>query len=502
MIDNNLNKRKVGIGMRNVKNRLVATVLASILIIICFSNMVVYADESRGSCVTDHFGQLNYGSDCYCPPSQNTCGYTAMSMLLSYYDSYWRDDFIVPINGNDLDWDDGIYDSYNDVIDKTFSANSEYIAWYLWNKDANNPDRDSYNKFSLETENEYLESYLLSLEREWKIGIDIAVTGIYYMDGNLVRLFLEKYLYEERSFTSEQIAVNFLRRNDVGDDVFFDTIEQQIENGNPLIFYGCRFAEQEQPASSSMAGLAGAHLMVAYGITGEGANKDILLHTGWTGGEYVKYKTTVYKYFNSIVWLEINEENLPHQCTDAYRDYSDATKTYCACQIYSTHPSHNSNHISISGNSDCDEAYHWTNGCHCGKPGPDSVVIPHDLSYVVTPGSTTHYVECDECGYSDCVDHNYNQLISVSDTHHVESCACGAVASTQEAHVATRCVSNGTSLHGIYCKCGYLISQDLHEMLIIDLRYSKCMYCGYVRDNSVPGQIIMGVEDEAENSEE
>ena len=243
--------------------------------------------------------------------------------------------------------------------------------------------------------------------------------------------------------------------------------------------------------------------MIAYSTDGDVDNPtDINLHTGWSGQEHIEsVNSTEYNYFNMVIWLEINEENLPHQCTDAYRDYSDETKTYCACQIYSTHPSHNSNHISISGNSDYDEAYHWTNGCHCGKSGPDSVVTPHDLSYVIISGSTTHYEECDDCGYSDYVDHNYNQLTSVSDTHHAESCACGTVVSTQEAHIATRCVSNGTSLHSIYCKCGYLISQDLHEMIIIDWRFSKCMYCGYVRDNSVPGQIIMGVEDEAETSE-
>ncbi len=115
--------------------------------------------------------------------------------------------------------------------------------------------------------------------------------------------------------------------------------------------------------------------------------------------------------------------------------------------------------------------------------------------------SSQHIAYC-ECGEYVLQDHNYTDYANITDSHHTAVCVCGAVASTQEAHVATRCVSNGSSLHSIYCKCGYLISHDLHEMLIIDLRYSKCMYCGYVRDNSVPGQIIMGVEDEAETSEE
>ena len=99
-------------------------------------------------------------------------------------------------------------------------------------------------------------------------------------------------------------------------------------------------------------------------------------------------------------------------------------------------------------------------------------------------------------------DHSYDSLTSVSDTHHANACKCGEVSSTQEAHTPSRYVSSSTSSHSIYCKCGHLISQDLHEMIIISPRLSKCIHCGYVRDTSIPGQIIMGIEEEYDTCKE
>lgn len=129
----------------------------------------------------------------------------------------------------------------------------------------------------------------------------------------------------------------------------------------------------------------------------------------------------------------------------------------------------------------------------------DISIHMHSYTYHVEQDTATYHKAYCECGDYITQTHNYSYT-DITDTHHTYACACGAVSTTHEEHVASRCVSNGSYLHSIYCKCGYLISEDLHEMLIISLQYSQCMHCGYIRDSSRPGQVIMGVEDKVETS--
>ena len=44
------------------------------------------------TCVEDHFQKLKASE---APPSEDSCPYVAMSMLLSYYDAYWNDQFVI-----------------------------------------------------------------------------------------------------------------------------------------------------------------------------------------------------------------------------------------------------------------------------------------------------------------------------------------------------------------------------------------------------------------------
>ena len=475
--------------MKKLKNKIIAMLLSTILIIAFLSSMIVFADEVRPSCVTDHFDRLNLNSGSACPPSRNTCGYTAMSMLLSYYDSYWRDDFIVPVNGNDMDWDVANYNSHSDEIINTFDANTEYSAWWNWYNDTNNPNRESYTSFSIETQNLYFESYLLSLAREWNYHSE--TDDIYYLWYYTMQNILERYLYEERSFSPDQITVNTMRALDVGDAQLFAMMEQQILNGNPVILYGCRFAEQEYPAGSVVTDNVGAHFLIAYAVEGEGEDKDILLHTGWTGGEYVSFKTTAYKYLNSIIWLEINEENLPHQCTDAYRDIYTNTNI-CACQVYgNTHPGHSTHNYSIAN---YDDTYHWLE-CTCGAYISK---VNHNLMYSYTDSfGDTHYEQCRDCDYYAFVEHNNNNSIDVSETHHSSVCACGRVGEIEE-HYYHHYARNDQLTHYVYCECGHCIRKSYHVVPAGNAFFKICIHCGERIDMGevllpVPGPGIQSV---------
>lgn len=68
--------------------------------------------------VEDHFGKLNLLNDQTTTllPSQNTCGYVAMSMLLTFYDSYWHKNFVE----ENYEWQQGRFASETLELKRTF----------------------------------------------------------------------------------------------------------------------------------------------------------------------------------------------------------------------------------------------------------------------------------------------------------------------------------------------------------------------------------------------
>ena len=106
-----------------------------VAIIASLSNIYVSADETelRSSCVEDHFNMLGTTSNST-PPSVYSCAYVALSMLLTFYDSYWHEDFVP----DRFEWDKGTYDSSTDTLLTTFNASTENDAWESFK----NPDDD------------------------------------------------------------------------------------------------------------------------------------------------------------------------------------------------------------------------------------------------------------------------------------------------------------------------------------------------------------------------
>lgn len=448
--------------MYKLNCKILSLTLVLIISISMFSFPIYAISES---CVEDHFGMLKFdyegddNDEIRTPPSENTCPYVAMSLLLTFYDSYWDDSFVE----NDYEWENGTYNSSNDNLMETFAPTEEAEDWenYIDNNVPNGEYAYPYYRiYALDHYSFFLEPYLVSLGVS--LGLHPDPNESLGLNSAEIVQVLSHYLYNVCNFSTSQIEVKYLHEYN-GD---IDTVmRNQINNGFPVIYLGRRISN----------GATFGHALIAYGID---ETNDVLLHTGWGRNEFQKSSNTPYNSSRGIIWLEINEENLPHQCSDAYHDSSDATKTYCACQIYSSHPYHNNNHISISGNLDYDEAYHWTNGCHCGNPGPDSVVTPHNFNYVVTPGSTTHHAECDTCDYSDFEDHNYNQLISVSDTHHTVSCVCGLNEGTEE-HYNHHYARNDKFKHHVYCECGHYIGTSFHVVSAQGVGLFKiCIHCG------------------------
>ena len=474
--------------MKNEKslNKFISIILVFVISLSLMPSIKVNADagSTRSKMIKDHFESLGVYE--YNPPNMSvtemidgTCAFVAMSMLLSYYDTYWNDAIV----DDRLEWQKGTYYLTTDVLDSTFNANNEVDAW----------ERKTVGKYAFIQANKdkYLQSYLIDMCNRLPIIDELGVMAYQTQD------VLEYYLYEDHDFDETQIKVHLLRAdNDSEKETMINTAKDLINDGHPVIFSGLDFAIEEEEIGDHAMDI-GAHSMIGFDYTEEPEGYyDITLNLCWNGSGTQTIRTTQFQFVNSIIWLEIIDENFPHDCSNNYCNPNDGTE-YCACQVYyNTHPAHEEHHYSVSGKLGSNGVYHWTNACNCGEIGPSSVICSSDLSYIDIPGSNFHHQECEGCGYSGFVEHSFSQLTSISDTHHANACKCGAVSSTQEAHTPSRCVSNSTSSHSIYCKCGYLISQDLHEMTYMSTWLSKCIHCGYVRDNRIPGQIIMGMEEE------
>ena len=480
----------------------ISGVLSLVFIFMSMLVLFVSADNNTASpdCVSDHFSKLRYNINStpkYRVPRNiiGTCTHSAMSMLLSFYDFYWSDDFVPTIYEADgtyhqMGWENGIYNSTTSTVYETFSAYPESNAWDNWTGD--------YESFAEYYETKYLQPYLMSIADSEIVTSAIGITGL--LDSQVVRV-LEEYLTSRGLGPEQGVEVHIeygfptLSNFNANRETLFNTIKEKINDGHPVMFLGLDHIDVIPDVIDGTEWGIYAHAMVAYDVVGTGDNEDILLHTGWNGDETQYYNSTPYSNLNSAIWIEIDDEQFPHECTKKYVDQSDSTKTYCACEIYKNHPAHDSHHLSVENKMYTNSTHHWTNACHCGEPGPNSIISLHNFTYsYYTP--TQHYKTCQGCIYMGAENHSYDSFTSVSNTHHANSCICGEVSSTQEAHTPLIYVSSSTSSHSIYCKCGHLISQDLHEMTIISPRLSKCIHCGYVRDNSIPGQIIMGIEEE------
>ena len=462
-------------------SKILSYMLSAVLVIICFCGIVAYADEDSDpiTCVEEHFDLLTY--DNYHgesvdpnPPSENSCPYATLSMLLSFYDAYWSDDFVP----EDYDWDDGEYNLTTQSVVRTFSAKSETGEWKQY-KTENNTD---YGEFVKSDKGQsYLESYLISIAKE--IGLCDDNDKVFGLNGYEMVELLEYYLYDKQKFTKEEVTVHIERAFDPGhsDETLFATMSQQIKNGFPLIYSGYSFGflgdqdeDLNQKIIDDISVANGGHAMIAYGTVGDNDNiTDIYLHTGWVNDEHTTVNDTIYNTFNLIIWIEIDQKELEHRCSKKY--YDEITgESYCACQIYwKTHPKHNEKHLYVEKNN---SEEHWSE-CICGN------IInkeQHQKTYTYI-NRTIHIEQCELCDYNYKTIHEY-YLEPTSSTEHKPICNCGKTGAPSN-HVASQCVNKTKFMHNIICECGYVMGSAHHSIVTDNNRYSQCVDCGAVFDN-------------------
>lgn len=463
--------------MKKTTTKLTATFLSFIFIFSGMFSLFVSADEADpATCVEEHFSNLNSLSGEDVPPNPyGSCPYVAMSMLLSFYDSYWDDDFIV----EDLDWDNGVFNSATETLSSTFSATSERQAWIDWQ--INHPD-SSFIDYELANQSNYLQPYLISLGRFAGYHPNVEEDG-YGLSPQEVISFLRSYLYNVRGFTEEQIQVCYKVEFIFGatQSEVNQAVIEQISKGFPVIYRGSTYnLDNEIDSLDDLFNIRQGHVMLAYDTSDEQNYEDrtIYLHKGYNGNPentqtnpYTTVEETEYQYVNVAIWLEINEDLLPHDCSNNY--YDEYTGSYvCACNVYyQTHDSH------IHFYHDEYNVLEHFGECICGNVISEET---HNFKYSSIT-STTHHKECRGCNYEITVNHYYDTFEILEDGHKGE-CACGA--SIIDSHSESKYVMSTTLKHFVYCDCGYLYGSEAHHMTTVGSR-SVCADCGYVGSSGI-----------------
>lgn len=400
--------------MKKISIKFITHILIFMMLVSGVFSIPVYAIST--SCIQDHFSRLyTTGTEesptFRTPPSQNTCPYVAMSLLLTFYDSYWNDRFV----DDHYEWEKGKYNSTNDKLEDTFAPKIEGMDWKDYT-DTNYPNVEEdqlyqyYRDYAIANAGNFLEPYLISIGMS--LGYHPATDETLGLSAIETIVVLSYYLYSIRNFTENEVVINYLHE-DNGD--VEGKIRERIASGFPVLYIGHRIVESTDntKAQGSENSETVGHVLVAYGLNNV---NDIMLHTGYDENHLQSYKYTNYKYDRAIIWLEINEENLPHVCSDAYVD-SVTDETYCACEVYcGSHP----------------------NGTHAAGDGY--------LSYT----NAGHNKPCKRCEKTVFVSHSYTHTPCNNNNYHLSTCACGYTTNT--GHVVN--IPSGNAKIGTCISCG------------------------------------------------
>lgn len=449
-----------------LKNRLISAIVVFVILLSSIFTVTSYALDQ---CVNDMFDNLTKNNT-YVPPNPvGNCYFTAISMLLMYYDTYFHDDFVA----DNLEWLPGEYDSLNNSLSKTFSAENEYNAWNTYLND-DTIENKSPRDFYLRNSNNFLQSHLIA--RGISQGFNTYVEGETYRENNRFSLTAEECLWFLNSYLTEQHLGNDKVRVYClpgSQEELAAIMSAKVKSGYPVLYVGWREVVDEtksKPDDNGTSTRKVGHVLVAYGVDDDG---DIKLHSGWNSSStFDQLGETVYSLTPYLVWFEI-DESLPHVCSKNFIEKS-TNQELCACQIYNKHPFHNEHHTYFVKNNSKKQYEE----CVCGDM---NILHYHSYTEYEYINRTIHIERCELCDYNYKTIHEY-YLEPTSSTEHKQICKCGKTGATND-HIASRYVNKTKFMHNITCECGYIMGTAPHSVVTDNNRYSHCVDCGAVFDN-------------------
>lgn len=331
------------------------------------------------TCATFYFNNLrqNFGTNIH-----NSCGFVAMSSLLSFYDSYWNDSIIerkfeknanIPDGYSNLNklYASGEYSESPGIYDDSYAMEglSEDLAYHQVSKYANSDYLFQFHlikEFYDFTDGYYLEQFYSKL--------DFTIYDLPLSN------YLNHYLKGVLG-TDKQKYVSFKSNKEMS----LDSLIEEIKNGRPALVLLNNEFEEGSPYYRG-------HFTIAYDYDSSKSNKEdgIIFHTGWDGGYAVTFSDMKnLGYTNIYSYSVIDFDSITHSCSD---NYLRSSKSFCLCNI-GVHPAHA--HYSTNGSAYDygSDTYHWRCCNICSKWYAQS----HTLTGTINNGWWCHY--CPECGY-------------------------------------------------------------------------------------------------------
>lgn len=281
-----------------------------------FNNLVNnQSDTVLNNYSTVYFSHLNNN---FPVNSHGTCSYVGISMLLSFFDSYWDDEFIAEDFEQTTTFSSTITTNQNIDI-PSFDTDSPGIIPEDWN-DVSGLSLSQYQNFVLTNEENYLQSYLI------KLGYDMFDRYCFDDTTNPYGMTLYEqthltlyYLMYKRNLYNSQAFVTCGTNYDL--DSLEEYIVSRLLNGVPVMIN----------ALTSV----GYHSMIAYDY--DLSNETIYVHAGWKD---VNGNALTHVSLSQLgASLSSIDSAVSIDATSGYHDYhcpnytSSTNSSYCACQM-------------------------------------------------------------------------------------------------------------------------------------------------------------------------
>ena len=407
---------------------------------------------------------------------QGSCGYVAIGMLLSYYDTFLNDG-IIPEQydakgegeGYDLiSWEDSPGILRDEITKGDDLSSSGYYSVI-----------DNQSEYSLHAKLITIGhgygyyNYLSDMPAGTTFGMLLAVT--------------KSYLKLYRGYTNNQYSIDYeyaLFANE--DNEVRSFVINNIQNGNPVLL---------ALKSVNDDGEKEGHVVVAYDY--DVATDEIFCYFGWGADKtHVTPESEGFTLYKAAFTIEFDLSQ-----THSYNYVADLgetnEKTYCSC-YFSCHPEHECIYY-----KEYNEEYH-TYACDCNLA--EDSLLEHNWIYEDS-NFGLHSIYCGDCGYSaegqyhtyeyTCVDEifdkggciycgaqTYQQTHDFEEYNHCyERCSkCGYTIQSQAHDYTHRYESmSNTATHYAYCECGEATVED--HTFATSGALDICSFCKLEKDH-------------------
>lgn len=314
--------------------------ISIVVAILISTSLNVYAVDSEHHCCTDYgtsavqvstlyqtdnfatyyFYNLNWnlGENIH-----GSCVYVAFGMLLSFYDTYWSDDFVYDnfpygyVMESVVESTPTLYVESPGALPDCFSEYSEDYTGYI------SQVYDSSNSFL------HFELIKLGLGNGYVTGDGNLATNTDDFSNfwNLYKATLEQEA-QARLANVSLIEIQGMNQNALNAAVI-----EKIDAGIPVFI-------------SAVNNVGSQHAMVAYdyNIDSTTGETEIFVHTGWRSQSTVTHAELSQMGYRIVNAYYLNLGSTSHRCAYNYIT-PNRTQSFCSCSFVATHPAHSHNLI-------------------------------------------------------------------------------------------------------------------------------------------------------------